>query len=549
MELLRALISLLVAVSLSSIVASDQDGEDNVKLRRVDPNEPDTHEDLSSITRIVGGDQAARDDYPYYVYMGGCGGALVAPDVVLFAAHCGDYNDRQVIVNAYKFEENYPGAEGRFCAQWIADPEYSKIAPLDHDFALCKLDQPVKNFNEGKVRIELNFDDNVPSNEEELEVMGFGVDGEGDRPTYLQNVTVNYISNSYCDNAYSSNTVTDTMLCAGIKGEGGKDSCQGDSGGPLVRRIVNRDDSIVYTHVGVVSWGIGCASASYPGVYARTSKRAGWIKDKICNEFNSVASYCNNPPVPTCHAQLTVKVGTDRWPGETSWTVKESSNQLIRESLDYGIKYFMTESDVCLETNKCYTFEITDDWGDGLCYGGYCGSYSLLLNGEVEVTGDPGFGGSKTHTICTHNVPEVTDEPSNKPTQLPTIPPTKIPTQLPTTHPTKIPTQLPTTPPTQPLTDPRVCMDNADFAIFRTGQNCTEYVTGSMRAIRRKCRRVHEGYRVRNYWCRQSCAEGLKISKKCFAYSDAKIEEKIRVIGDEGDKNNIFKRSKKPKSG
>ena len=46
---------------------------------------------------------------------------------------------------------------------------------------------------------------------------------------------------------------------------------QGDSGGPLVTSGNGNgvDPGQNYDVVGIVSWGYGCASAKYPGVYAR----------------------------------------------------------------------------------------------------------------------------------------------------------------------------------------------------------------------------------------------------------------------------------------
>ena len=51
-----------------------------------------------------------------------------------------------------------------------------------------------------------------------------------------------------------------------------KNCLQGDSGSFLICQAGD-----TYVQVGVVSWGIGCASAGYPGVYANVMELAEWI--------------------------------------------------------------------------------------------------------------------------------------------------------------------------------------------------------------------------------------------------------------------------------
>jgi len=97
-------------------------------------------------------------------------------------------------------------------------------------------------------------------------------------PQTLQYVSMNITTNAFCSAAYPIiYPVTADMICASDNTGGNeRDTCQGDSGGPLVVQ----DADGTFRVVGIVSWGIGCASG-YPGVYARVGYQHNWVLDKI----------------------------------------------------------------------------------------------------------------------------------------------------------------------------------------------------------------------------------------------------------------------------
>jgi len=351
---------------------------------------------------IVGGDIIGRGDYPYFVELGTCGGALIAPDVVLFAAHCGDMTNKQFNIGSYHRSYLEAGSQERFCDEWIPDPEFEVLNYSDSDFALCKLNQPVY-IDESKIRLELNDEISVPTDGEALRIMGLGrLEPDEYGPEYVNDVVVPYVNHDECktvwagisDNNFNV-SITDNKFCAGYV-NGGKDVCNGDSGGPLVRRTIDSDGTIVDTHVGVVSYGIPCAKPGYPSVYARTSSRIDWIKTTSCNSLHSIASFCDKgttpvPPSPpeACEngqLELVVAVKTDYSAYQTSWGLYSADDSLIMER-KYRIRHHLNEHKLCLDPGERFKFVVGDSAGDGMCTGD-CGYFSVAVDGEEKFRKD-----------------------------------------------------------------------------------------------------------------------------------------------------------------
>jgi trypsin len=209
--------------------------------------------------RIINGVDAEKDRYPYTVSLDAgyhfCGGSLIAPNVVLSAAHCYELlgsASTKAIVNPYKLSEA-SGDETFEIDHYIKHPSYESLGFYDHDFVLIKLKGNSKN-----PYVRLNTDKSQPVVDSTLEVMGWGntaLSGYTGSDT-LQQVDVMTLSNQVCEQKYTAagfpGQIFDDSLCVAEIDQG---SCQGDSGGPLVIADATNGD----VQVGVVSWGIGCA--------------------------------------------------------------------------------------------------------------------------------------------------------------------------------------------------------------------------------------------------------------------------------------------------
>ena len=231
----------------------------------------------NGVNRIVGGQEAIPNSIPHQVSLqipGSdyhfCGGSIISPDHVLTAAHCVSGSHpatTQVVVGEHDLGVDDDGTEIAILAITV-HPDYSPFT-LDNDIAILQLDTTL-NFNSDVNSVNLpcpegNYDGVA-------KVSGWGaLSFGGPSPDQLHVVDVDILTNEECKDHYTSAPITANMICAGDKSAfNERDSCQGDSGGPLFQ------NNIV---VGIVSWGIGCAS-NHPGVYTRVSEFTYWIGDE-----------------------------------------------------------------------------------------------------------------------------------------------------------------------------------------------------------------------------------------------------------------------------
>jgi trypsin len=248
---------------------------------------------------IVGGTDVTTGEYNFFVQGEGCGGSLVAADVVLTAGHCESAftgSTVTVIVGNYKWGEVTDGAEqlAIVSGMYIHPDFFSSSSTLKNDLMLFKIEPSTLP------PISLNSNNSIPVDGQDLTVIGFGAVYEGgDIYDTLQKTTLQAMSFEKCstDTLLANYDLDETsMLCASVP-DASSDSCQGDSGGPLF-------DEGTRTLMGVVSWGLGCARPNSPGVYSRVSGNVDWIRQTICQLTDTSPSFCEGlppsslPPVP-----------------------------------------------------------------------------------------------------------------------------------------------------------------------------------------------------------------------------------------------------------
>ncbi|KAJ9587184.1 hypothetical protein L9F63_019293, partial [Diploptera punctata] len=214
--------------------------------------------------RIVGGSTKTISSFPYQLSLryGGshiCGASIISANWALTAAHCIVGSASTLTLRAGSTYSNSGGTVYQV-SQATRHGSYSS-STLDYDIAVLRVSSA---FSLGSNIQVISMETGTVAAGTNAIVSGWGTTTEGgSASTTLRQVTVPVVTLQEAEMPASYTNCYTTFFFFFFFFL----HSQGDSGGPLVAngRLI-----------GVVSWGVGCARAGYPGVYAKVSNLRSW---------------------------------------------------------------------------------------------------------------------------------------------------------------------------------------------------------------------------------------------------------------------------------
>lgn len=250
---------------------------------------------------IVNGTDAARR-FPWMVTLRMfhdvnehfCGASLIAPRIVMTAAHCPlprRFDDLKwhpwALIGAYSKTGDAPDSyETRRVIATLVHPKYDPFSH-ENDISLMLLDKPST-----KAPVKLPGYRQKPTLPAapgtKLTALGWGYwlrndSSPGEYPDLLQQVTMPLLPLDKCTRAMAKyarlptnfSSPTNRMICAGTPPKWGVGTCQDDSGGPLILESAGGKEGND-VQMGIVSWGEGSCLKS-PGVFTNVAQLRRWI--------------------------------------------------------------------------------------------------------------------------------------------------------------------------------------------------------------------------------------------------------------------------------
>ena len=214
----------------------------------------------------------------------------------------------------------------------------------------------------------------------------FTVSSAADLVCYNETVTINVVNGA----ASPSSTYSVSGLPAGASA-----NVDNTSDGAVITLSGFPQGSVTDYNV-TVSDNTGQSGSVSFTVYDCDNEVLG-CTDSSAQNFNPTATLDNGTCTYPC-SDVTVTILTDNYPAETTWTVTDGSGTTVMSGGPYSTSGTTYTETACLEVG-CYTLNMFDSFGDGICCAYGVGSYTVTVDGTDVVSGGE-FGTSTTENFC-----------------------------------------------------------------------------------------------------------------------------------------------------